>query len=104
MARNDVDIRVPATAAELDDVRALIRAFVSWHRARHQQDLDLIDRYFDAAAFEEELAMLPGKYAPPTGALLLASVEGAPAGCVALRGIDDDTCEIDWLVFMRRQL
>ena len=50
----DLDIRTPTTPAELDATRALIRAFVAWHRARHQQDLDLIDRYCDAAEFEEE--------------------------------------------------
>ena len=88
-----IDIRTPTTPAELDATRALIRAFVAWHRARHQQDLDLIDRYFDAAEFEEELARF-AKYSPPDGALLLASVDGRPAGCVALRRIDDTTCEM----------
>jgi len=38
--------------------------------------------------FEEELATLPGDYAPPRGALLLATVDGAIAGCVALRPLD----------------
>jgi ribosomal protein S18 acetylase RimI-like enzyme len=39
--------------------------------------------------FATELAGLPGKYAPPDGALLLAtSPEGAAAGCVALRRLD----------------
>jgi putative acetyltransferase len=87
-------VRVPASADELEQVRALMRAFVAWHRERHQQDLSLIDSYFDAAAFETELASLPGKYAPPTGHLFLATVNGAPAGCVALREIDDDACEM----------
>ncbi|HVF28460.1 MAG TPA: GNAT family N-acetyltransferase [Pyrinomonadaceae bacterium] len=44
--------------------------------------------------FEKELAELPGDYAPPTGRLLLASVGGHLAGCVALRKIDNDTCEM----------
>ncbi len=87
-------VDTPRSPEQLDQTRALIRAFVAWHRARHQQDLDLIDRYFDAAAFEEELRTLPGKYAPPKGALLLATLDDAPAGCVALRGIDDTTCEM----------
>ena len=87
-------IATPSSPAELDQVRALIRAFVDWHRARHQQDLELIERYFDAAAFEEELASLPGKYAPPDGTLLLASLDGRPVGCVALRRIDAGTCEM----------
>jgi len=38
--------------------------------------------------FDQELAALPGKYAPPKGRLLLASVHGEPAGCVALRPFD----------------
>jgi ribosomal protein S18 acetylase RimI-like enzyme len=71
-----------------------MRAFIGWHRERHQQDLALIDAYFDAAAFEAELAGLPGKYAPPRGSLLLAVVGGRPAGCVALREIDTARCEM----------
>ncbi len=38
--------------------------------------------------FDAELAGLPGDYAPPRGALLLARVDGAIAGCCALRPMD----------------
>ena len=39
--------------------------------------------------FETELAALPGKYAPPDGALVMARNEaGALVGTVALRGLD----------------
>jgi GNAT superfamily N-acetyltransferase len=44
--------------------------------------------------FEDELASLPGEYAPPRGRILLAWVEGAPAGCVALRPWDEARCEM----------
>lgn len=44
-------------------------------------------------AFEDELAALPGDYAPPSGRLLLAG-DGEPAGCVALRRLDAGTAEI----------
>jgi ribosomal protein S18 acetylase RimI-like enzyme len=38
--------------------------------------------------FDEELAGLPGDYAPPEGRLLLACYEAEPAGCVALHELD----------------
>jgi ribosomal protein S18 acetylase RimI-like enzyme len=38
--------------------------------------------------FEGEIVNLPGDYAPPRGALLLAKVDGAIAGCCALRPLD----------------
>ena len=44
--------------------------------------------------FDQELAGLPGAYAPPAGRLLLASDEGNLAGCVAFRKIGDGTCEM----------
>jgi putative acetyltransferase len=71
-----------------------MRAFMAWHRERHTQDLHLIEAYFDAASFEEELATLPGTYSPPSGCLLLATHNGEPGGCVALRPLDAHYCEM----------
>lgn len=45
-------------------------------------------------SFEQELASLPGKYAPPSGRLYLALIDGAPAGCAALRALPDGTGEL----------
>jgi len=44
--------------------------------------------------FNSELQSLPGKYAPPDGALLVATFKGSPAGCVALRKLSEDICEM----------
>jgi putative acetyltransferase len=44
--------------------------------------------------FSKELAALPGKYASPTGELLIAFVNGEAAGCVALRTLDSSTLEM----------
>jgi len=44
--------------------------------------------------FDQELATLPGHYAPPKGRLLLAEYEGHVAGCVALREFEGDICEM----------
>jgi ribosomal protein S18 acetylase RimI-like enzyme len=71
---------------------------------RRSRDLAAVVRLFqDYAAsldvdlgyqnFEDEMAAMPGKYAPPTGELLLALTdEGRAVGCVGLRGIDPDGC------------
>ncbi|HEU5104153.1 MAG TPA: GNAT family N-acetyltransferase [Roseiflexaceae bacterium] len=90
----DISVQIARTTVQLDAVRSLLRSFIAWHRQRHRQDVHLIDQYFDKPAFEEELASLPGKYAPPKGQLLLASAEGVAAGCVALREIDGSACEM----------
>ena len=44
--------------------------------------------------FAEELATLPQMYGPPTGALLLAEIDNAAAGCVAVRSLDATICEL----------
>jgi GNAT superfamily N-acetyltransferase len=66
----------------LDDVRRLFRDYAEWIGV----DLGFQD-------FEQELATLPGKYAPPDGRLLLL-VRGAEAvGCIALRRFDKTSGE-----------
>ncbi|MDB5946822.1 MAG: family N-acetyltransferase [Ramlibacter sp.] len=59
---------------ELDAVREIFREYA--------QGLG-VDLCFQD--FETELATLPGEYAPPRGALLLAKVDGKLAGCCGLR-------------------
>ncbi|MBV9788085.1 MAG: GNAT family N-acetyltransferase [Chloroflexi bacterium] len=72
--------------------------------ARSSSDRAAVARLFEAYAaslgidlsfqdFAAELAALPGKYAPPTGELLLARDEhAAPLGCVGLRPLEPDGC------------
>jgi len=72
---------------------------------RHPADVEAIKALFIEYAgslgfslvyqgFDAELAELPGKYAPPTGALLLARAEGEAAGTVALRQLAPEICEM----------
>jgi len=48
----------------------------------------------DFQNFKEELANLPGDYAPPGGRLLIALWREQLSGCVALRKLEDRICEM----------
>lgn len=75
-------IELVRTAADLAAIAELFRAYAA------SLEIDLA--YQD---FEEEVASLPGKYAAPEGALLLArDAQGEPVGCVALRQMLPDGC------------
>jgi len=78
-----IELRHAASAGEVEAVRALFREYHRW-----------VDEPCCFAGFEQELAGLPGEYAPPSGRLLLASEAGAPAGCAALRRLDAQTGEM----------
>lgn len=80
--------------ADLDEARRLFREFLTWHLGRQADHLDLVTAYFDDEAWEAEIAGLPGEYAAPDGALLLAFADGPALGCVGLRRLSEDACEM----------
>jgi putative acetyltransferase len=53
-------------------------------------------------SFDDELAGLPGDYAPPKGRLSLAQYQGQLAGCVALHQLSDEIAEMKRL-YLRPQ-
>ena len=72
-----VSLITPQSSTELDAAREVFQEYAA--------DLK-VDLCFQS--FEAELASLPGEYAAPRGALLLAVVEGQVAGCCGLRPLD----------------
>ena len=50
--------------------------------------------YLALQHYDTELEQLREKYGPPDGRLYLARADGAAAGCVALRRIDGESCEL----------
>ncbi len=91
---NGFIVRQATGADDLDAVRELMRRYVGWHYQRHATHQTMLDRYFDPVEFDAELATLPGRYAPPSGRLLLACVGVVPAGCVGLRDLGGGVCEM----------
>jgi len=89
-----ISITQTDTDEKLQQARDLRRAYLAWQRQTYHERLDLLEKYFDPKAFEVELAGLPGRFAPPTGRLLLAYQNGIPEGTVALRPLDDQICEM----------
>ena len=82
-----ISLLVPDTDAQLDAARTIFREYA---------DSLAIDLCFQG--FPAELEGLPGEYAAPRGALLLALVDDALAGCGALRPLADcdypNACEM----------
>ena len=89
-----VIVRRAQSKQDFEAVTQLMKAFVAWHYERHASDRPIIDSYFDPEKFASELENLPGEFAPPRGALLVAEGNGRIAGCVALRPLDDAQCEM----------
>ncbi|MBN2619559.1 GNAT family N-acetyltransferase [candidate division WOR-3 bacterium] len=48
----------------------------------------------DFQAYDKEFSRLPGDYTPPSGRLYLAKYNGSSAGCVALRQLEENVCEM----------
>lgn len=74
---NMVELHIPESASDWADIRQLLLDYAG------ALGVDLCFQGFD-----RELAQLPGAYAAPRGTMRLARVDGAAAGCCALRALD----------------
>jgi putative acetyltransferase len=78
-----MDLCQAQSERDLENARELIREYAG------TLDFDL--RF---QGFERELRDLPGDYAPPKGCVLLAREQGEALGCVALRPLGPNVCEM----------
>jgi ribosomal protein S18 acetylase RimI-like enzyme len=87
MTGSPFTLLTPDTPQAIEDTRAIFQEYAA------RLGVDLCFQGFDA-----ELAALPGQYAAPAGALLLASVDGHVAGCGGVRPLRDvdypNACEM----------
>jgi GNAT superfamily N-acetyltransferase len=86
---SDVKIFEPSTPEHFEAVRRLLQEYMDFlYRLPDVHFLDLQDPKGEIAELEK------GKYAPPYGAILLASHENAFIGAVALRKLTDEIGEM----------
>lgn len=74
----------------LSDVRALFEAYTAM-LVTHDPAFQI---YLDIQHYADELRAPAAKYAPPDGRLYLARVDGRAVGCIALRRLDGERCEM----------
>ena len=77
------EIFQPTSSEDIEEARAIFREYEQW-----------LGMSLCFQSFDEEMADLPGRYAPPDGRLYLARIDGETVGCIALRKIDEGICEM----------
>ena len=75
--------------------------FVEYTDRLVEQDPSFAE-YLRVQNYDEELKDLSAKYGAPAGRLYLALADGKPRGCVALKKIDRENCEMKRL-YVRRE-
>jgi GNAT superfamily N-acetyltransferase len=83
MAPIGTSMVVATSAEQIEQARGLFREYAA------ELAVDLCFQ-----SFEAELASLPGKYGPPSGRLWVDICDGTVRGCVALRKMEADACEM----------
>jgi ribosomal protein S18 acetylase RimI-like enzyme len=79
---------------DLRDLRCLCEAYGRWLYTRYAQHQPLREKYFSPEAWSAVLADLPHLHAPPQGDMLIARLDRKPVGCVMVRKLDDNACEM----------
>ena len=87
-------IEQAVTADQIREVQTLFTEYFEFLRTDVDNYLTDLNEVTPLAGYAEEIAELPGRYAPPAGRLLLAQYDGESAGCVALYKFSEGVCEL----------
>ena len=77
-----MELRAVDGAADLETFRSILRVYAEEYAGRFSERMT------------QDLLNLPGRYAPPTGGLLLANIDGADAATAAWTRVDDAQAEM----------
>jgi putative acetyltransferase len=84
-----VAIKTAVSPDEIETARLLLREYAAYLNDSLGEEHICLDEY------EHELATLPGPYAAPLGTILLAEIDGQPAGCAALKPLKPNRATVD---------
>lgn len=90
----NVKIEQVRTASDLEAVKQLCEDFRRWLYKRYADQSWLIDTYYNPENWAKVLDGLAEEHRQPDGAMLLATMDGTPAGCVMMRPSADGACEM----------
>lgn len=85
-----LSIRQIETAHQIAAAKLLVRGYFEWFFALVPGSQT--DPTF--RGWEDELETIPGQFVPPAGRFLLAELDGQVAGCIVLKPVSTDTCEL----------
>ncbi|MCI1945009.1 GNAT family N-acetyltransferase [Clostridium luticellarii] len=80
---HEIKFKLAKEKYELEEVKKLFLDYA-----------DSLNIDLDFQGFQTEVNTLPGKYSSPDGIIVLALVDGKSTGCIALRKISGDICEM----------
>lgn len=85
-----MDIKIVPAYHQREELRTL---FEEYTRLLIERDASF-KKYLDLQNYAEEIDHLDGKYGLPYGRVYLLYCDRKPAGCIGLRKIDDQSCEM----------
>lgn len=90
MQRNSVEPVISLGYGHIEEIRGLIEEYT----AMLVEMQPSVAEYLGIQGYEAELADLTKKYGLPGGRLYVAHLDGEAVGCIALRRLNDEDCEM----------